>query len=72
MWRGRRTRSSANQESASMNLNSSDLLLIDRALQAYIVDCEDTLPTFQGEEAEYYRVELSEAEDLRTRLGVRE
>jgi len=55
-----------------MNLNSSDILRIDRALQAYIVDCKDNLPVFSGESAEYYRVELNEAEDLRTRLGVRQ
>jgi hypothetical protein len=55
-----------------MNLNSSDTLLIDRALQAYIVDCENAQTWAIEEDAEYYRVELNEAEDLRTRLGVRE
>jgi hypothetical protein len=55
-----------------MNLSSSDTLRIDRALQAYLTDCEDLLPAFSGEEAEYYRVEINEVQELRNRLGVRE
>ena len=55
-----------------MNLNSSDTLLIERALQAYIRECANELLCANDEDEEYFKVEIEEAKDLQNRLGVRE
>lgn len=54
-----------------MNLTSDDMIRIDRALRSYIEDCTHYSKNGDMADADYYKVEADEAEQLLEKINPR-